>query len=87
MNPLETLREKYWINIYYSDKPNAPICNIVLVDKQNKDLKFKYPVWRDKEKEGMGYVGKLDEGKPTDTAKQNAYQPSYASMDTEEPPF
>ncbi len=85
-DPLETLKEKYWLNVYINDKPNAPICNLVLVDKENKDSKFKYPIWRDKEKEGYGYVGKLDnfEAKPTlhDTAKQNAYVEDVMDSDT-----
>ena len=78
-NPLDELREKYWINVYHNDNPNAPLCNLVLVNKENKDDKYKYPVWKDKEKDGYGYVGKLDtfQAEPTshDTAKQNAYQP------------
>ena len=89
-NPRDELREKYWLNVYHSDKPNAPICNLVLVNKDNKDDKYKYPVWRDKEKEGYGYVGKLDtyEGnQPTqhDQAKQNAYQPAPEELNDEIP--
>ena len=76
-DPLETLREKYWINIYHSDNPKALICSIEFVEKDNKDIRFKYPVWKDKEKEGKGYVGKLDV-KQVDShneAKGNTYQP------------
>ena len=59
-NPLEELKEKYWLNVYHSENPNAPICNLVLVSKDNKEEKYKYPIWKDKEKDGYGYVGKLD---------------------------
>jgi hypothetical protein len=87
-DPLEILRGKYWLNVYINDKPNAPICNLVLVDKENKDSKFKYPIWRDKEKEGYGYVGKLDV-KQVDShnqAKGNGYAPQDDD-DFNNPPF
>jgi hypothetical protein len=81
-NPLEQLKENYWLNIYlpYTDNPNAPICNLVIVSKTNRDEKYKYPIWKDKKQEGYGYVGNLDisESKPIDShnkAKANAYQP------------
>lgn len=86
-DPLETLREKYWINIYHSDNPKAPICSIEFVEKDNKDIRFKYPVWEDKEKDGKGYVGKLDV-KQVDShneAKGNAYQPQDDVMSDEIP--
>ena len=77
MKEFEAIKDKFWINIYHSDKPNAPLCNIEFVSKSNKDERYKYPVWRDKEKEGKGYIGKLDAGKVDahNTAKANAYQP------------
>ena len=79
-NPLDELRERYWINVYHSDKPNSPLCNLVLVEKDNKDNKFKYPVWKDKEKEGYGYVGKLDTFQPSQQA-QISNEPSYPQDD------
>ena len=85
-DPIEILREKYWINIYHSDNPKAPICSIEFVEKDNKDIRFKYPVWKDKEKDGKGYVGKLDE-KRVDShneAKGNAYQPEPSGHDLDD---
>lgn len=76
-HPLDKLRDDYWINVYYSNSPKAPICNIEFVNKKDKNERYKYPVWRDKEKDGYGYVGKL-EVKKVDShneAKANAYQP------------
>jgi len=75
-NPIDSLREKYWINVYYDKNPNAPICRLELVNKDNKEERYKYKIWRDKKKDGYGYVDKLDVSKPMDShnqAKGNAY--------------
>lgn len=94
-NKFEELKETFWVNIYIprTDNPNAPICNIEFVNKDNKEERYKYPVWRDNKKDGFGYVGKLDEGNPVqkvaddhNAQKANAYQPQD-DLDDELPPF
>jgi hypothetical protein len=84
-NPLEQLKQDFWINVYYLDKPNAPLCTLELVNKQDKNERYKYPVWRDKEKDCKGYVGKLDEGRannaPTDKNANSSFAKSAQQMD------
>lgn len=86
-NPIEQLKEKYWFNIYLpkTDNPNAPICNIEIVAKDNKEERYKYPVWRDNKKDGYGYLGKLDTGnRQVDShneAKANGYQSQGDELD------
>ena len=92
MNPLETLKENYWINVYYSDNPKAPICTLEFVNKNNSEERYKHPVWRDKEKPNKGYIGKLDitevsSGEATHSvAKSNGFQAQDLYND-ELPPF
>jgi len=89
-NPLENIKEKYWINVYYSDNPKAPICSLEFVNKDNKEERYKYPVWKDKEKDGKGYVGNLDVSKPMDShnqAKGNAYVNDVVDELNDEIPF
>lgn len=90
MNPLETIKEKFWINVYHSDNPKAPICNLEFVSKENKDERYKYPVWKDREKAGNGYIGKLEEkkyeAKPA-TAREYAKASGSDFDDSKDLPF
>jgi hypothetical protein len=76
-NPLDQIKEKFWINVYYSDNPKAPICNIEFVNKDDKNERYKHPVWKNKKKDGYGFVGNAEAPKVDshNQAKANAYQP------------
>ena len=86
---LAKLKETHWINVYISDNPKAPICSIEFVDKQDKNKRCKYPIWRDKEKPQYGYVGNMDNGTKGSVDKHNQDKANgYQGDDLDdEPPF
>lgn len=58
---IEALREIYYLNFYIGKHDNAPILDLVLVDKKTGAKVAKYPIWRDKTKDWAAYMGKGQE--------------------------
>lgn len=80
MDPLASLREQFWFNIWEpkTANPKAPIVTLVLKEKQGS-TQTKYPVWRDKE--GRLYLGKPELVQPKDN------QETVSDLDDQAPPF
>lgn len=72
MDILKDIKEKYWINVYISDNPKAPVCSLEFVDRNDKTKSCRYPVWKDREKPQFGYVGNLDVRQGNSSEKPNS---------------